>query len=124
VHQVGFYYTDVSRCTVNKTYNLISYYRLSMCFCLLFMYLWYISVLSLYLALWLLCQDSNNKELNYYYYYYYYYYYCHHHHNLHYIISYILPRLKPKVLIRYLLILCSAKISASQRSVAMHHVRT
>ena len=22
VHQVGFHYTDVSRCTVNKTYNL------------------------------------------------------------------------------------------------------
>jgi hypothetical protein len=24
VHQVGFYYTDISRCTVNKTYNLTS----------------------------------------------------------------------------------------------------
>ena len=40
-------------------------YLFSMCFLLLFvMYFSYVPVLSVYLALWLLCQHTNNKESN------------------------------------------------------------
>ena len=78
--------------TKHKIWFLITAFLCVFVCCFLFVYLWYVWVLSLYLALWPLCQDSNNKELDYYYYYYYH----HHHHHHHHIISYILSSLKPK----------------------------